>query len=383
MHLAAGHVGRQRGEMELGVGRGAGRIDAAEQAALVDAHRQGPAAEQQPLQPHRGAAVQRAQLVVGGDGAARLVDEADLQVVLQVLAHAGQVAHHADAEAPQQRGRAHARQLQQLRRLQRAGAQDHLAAGPQRAHLAVLAVAHAAGAAALKQHRHCVRAGLDTQVGAAARRPQIGHRGGAAAAIAGGELVVAHPFLVAAVEVGHVWQAERARRADQAFDQRMRRLDRGGVQRTFGAARGARAEVVVLELAEVGQAFLPAPARVAGGGPGIVVLALAADVDQAVDGAGAAQRAAARPVDAAVQHVGVGFGVVAPVQHLVEHGLAVADGDVDPGRAVRWPRLQQAHAVLAVGAQAVRQHAAGGTGPHHDVVHGIGHVCFLLGLALP
>ena len=43
-------------------------------------------------------------------------------MVLQVLAHAGQVAHHADAMLAQQRRRADAGQLQQLRRLQRAGA---------------------------------------------------------------------------------------------------------------------------------------------------------------------------------------------------------------------------------------------------------------------
>ncbi|MNI51737.1 hypothetical protein D3C73_1064770 [compost metagenome] len=115
MHLAASHVGRQRGEVVLGVGRLAGRIHPAEQAALVDADRQRAAPEQQPLQAHAHAPVQAAQLVVGGDGPSGFVDQPDLQVVLQVFANAGQVAHHADTELAQQRGRPHARELQQLR----------------------------------------------------------------------------------------------------------------------------------------------------------------------------------------------------------------------------------------------------------------------------
>lgn len=78
MHLAASQVGRQGGEMELGVGRAAGRVHPAEQAALVDADGQRPAAEQQPLQSHAGAAAQGAQLVVGGDGLHGLVDRSTI-----------------------------------------------------------------------------------------------------------------------------------------------------------------------------------------------------------------------------------------------------------------------------------------------------------------
>ena len=83
--------------------------------------------------------------------------------------------------------------------------------------------------------------------------------------------------------------------------------------------------------------------------------------------------AAARPVDAAAQHVGIGIGVVAPVHFLVEHGLAVADGDVYPRIAVARTGLQQADGMRAVLAQPVGQHASGRTGAHHDVVHCVRH----------
>ena len=121
-------------------------------------------------------------------------------------------------------------------------------------------------------------------------RTQVGHGGGAAPAVARGELVIARAFLFAGVEVAHARHAQAGGGLDHGLDQRMRRLDRGGAQRAAHAARRALAQVVVLQPAEVGQAVFPAPAGIAGGGPGIVVGALAPDIDQAIDGAGAAQR---------------------------------------------------------------------------------------------
>ena len=48
-------------------------------------------------------------------------------MVLQVLADALERVHHGNAVLLQQRGRSNAGQLQQLRRLQRAGGKDHFA----------------------------------------------------------------------------------------------------------------------------------------------------------------------------------------------------------------------------------------------------------------
>ena len=66
-------------------------------------------------------------------GPAHAVRDRDLVAVLQVAADAGQVDAHGDAVRAQLRGRADARQHQQLRRVEGAAAQDHLAP---RAHLA-------------------------------------------------------------------------------------------------------------------------------------------------------------------------------------------------------------------------------------------------------
>ena len=56
-----------------------------------------------------------------------LVGAAHLQVVLQVLADAGELMHDVDAVLLQQGAGADARQLQDLRRADRAGGEDHLA----------------------------------------------------------------------------------------------------------------------------------------------------------------------------------------------------------------------------------------------------------------
>ena len=94
-------------------------------------------------------------------------------VVDVVLAHLRQRVRQRDAEPGQQRGIAHARQLQQLRRLHRAQAQQRFAA---RAHhvLAVpAAIGQADAAPALEQQPRDARAALDRQVGPARGRFQV------------------------------------------------------------------------------------------------------------------------------------------------------------------------------------------------------------------
>ena len=71
-------------------------------------------------------------------------------MVLQILAHTRQVVDHGDGELPKPLPLPHARQFQQLRRLERARRQDHLAGAAFMA-LAPLPPDHANGALALEQ----------------------------------------------------------------------------------------------------------------------------------------------------------------------------------------------------------------------------------------
>src|SRR5699024_12388879 len=67
----------------------------------------------------------------------------------------------------------------------------------------------------------------------------------------------------------------------------------------------------------------------------------------------AAQRLAARPVDAPAHHVRVRVGLELPVDLRIPHRLAVADGQVDPERAVLGACLQQTDRVPAAFAETV------------------------------
>src|SRR6266404_8907243 len=86
---------------------------------------------EQPARADERAAYER-YLRIQGDGLAAGDLKVELQVILQVLAHARQRAHHVDAVGGELMLRADARQHQQLRRVDRTRAQDHLAP---RAHL--------------------------------------------------------------------------------------------------------------------------------------------------------------------------------------------------------------------------------------------------------
>ena len=156
-----------------------------------------------------------------------------------------------------------------------------------------LPVDDARRAPAVEHDPRRARVRLDREVRATARGPQVGDRGRAAEAVAGRELVVAGAFLRRAVEVGVARNADLAGRGDQRLDELVLRADVGHPERAVGAVPFALAADVVLELAEVRQHVGVAPAAVAERGPVVVVVAVAADVDEAVDRARAAQRPAA------------------------------------------------------------------------------------------
>jgi hypothetical protein len=136
-----------------------------------------------------------------------LEHRADLQVVLQVGAHARQVAHHVNAVLAQQRRRADARQLQDLRRANAARAQDHFTlcggrghftAGP---HLRAGAPAAAIGLRFNDQFGDLGRSPHFKVGPAVAGGPQEGLGRVPAPAVLLVDLEVAHAFVVAAVEV--------------------------------------------------------------------------------------------------------------------------------------------------------------------------------------
>ena len=296
-------------------------------------------------------------------------------VVAQVLADAGKRMAHLDAERLEQRWRTNARKLQQLGGIVAAAGEDDLAS---RAHGHALAAAAADAVGdpyrtlSLEQDLGGVRTGAHRHVRALARRVQEGGGGADAAAVVDGALGVGDAFLDGAVVVGVARDAEADRALDEGLAQRVAPVDVGDREAAVAAAVGGVAIAEApLHALEVGEHVGVAPAAIAELRPGVEVHALAAIVDVAVDGAGAAERLAARREDAPPAGPLAGLHAVEPVHARVVVGLDEAGGDMDEGVPVAGAGLEHQHGRRAVLAQPVGEHAAGRTRPDDDVVEGL------------
>ncbi|MNN31296.1 hypothetical protein D3C81_1449830 [compost metagenome] len=216
-------------------------------------------------------------------------------MVLEVLAHAGQVMHHGHAVPAQVRRRADAGRHQQLRRAERAGADDDLAARAQH-HLGPIAPGqHAHRAAPFEQDPQHLRAGQHMQVRAPAvagavahvAAVQVGARGVPALAVVLGHLVPAGALLLVAIEIVVAGQAGQFGGIDEMLAERVGRAEIADVE---GAGAAVQRIVVVaghagvaFGAAEDGQDIVPRPAVAAGGGPAVVVGRAAPHIDHGVD----------------------------------------------------------------------------------------------------
>ncbi len=209
----------------------------------------------------------------------------------------GQVGDHVDALLAQVVGRADAGEHQQLGRADRARREDHLGLGPGGLVAALAPVGDPGRPAALDQHPGHQGVGDDGEVLRPGGQVAVGRA--AAPAVPLGDLVVADPVLLGAVEVVVGDRAAADGRLDEVpgvLGLVPQVLDR---ERPADAVIGALAATVVLGPAEVRQQLPVPPARAAVViAPAVVVGLVAADVDHRVHGRGAAEdlaRAASRP----------------------------------------------------------------------------------------
>ena len=369
MDLAARHVRAQRGHMELDIRRPGARHHACKQATLVDADGERSLPEEQPFKADARVANDGAQLIVGGDRHRAAINETKLQMILQIFADPGAIDDDRDAVLAQRRGGADSRHHEQVRRLDRSGAQNHAAPRPNHAVLRADAAFDPGGAPLLEQDACSQRLRDDPQVSSFSRRPQIGLGGGDTPAVLHRQLIVARSFLRLAVEIVCSRDAARLRRRYEGFDQLMPPFDAADRHRPAAAVQLALGLIgIALRLDEIRQHVVPRPAGVSKPGPMVVILVLAADRNQPIDRARSAEHATARPVDPASVHVGIGLGVELPVDEWVPHRAAVSDRQLNPEPAVVRPRLQQGDAVARIGGEPVGQHATGGTRADDDEV---------------
>ena len=205
------------------------------------------------------------------------------------------------------------------------------------------------------------------EVGARARRVEVGHRGRAALAVAHGQLVEADALLVGAVEVGVGAVARRLRRRHPRLDHAILRTAVRDAKRTVGAVALGLPAGVPLGSLEVGQHVGPAPARRTQRRPVVEVGRCAAHVEHGVHRRGTAEHLAPREEVAAVVELWLGLGYVVPV--AVTGELAPPQGwngeELAVGGAARLDEDDLDRRVLA---QARREGGAGRAGADDHVI---------------
>jgi hypothetical protein len=136
-----------------------------------------------------------------------------------------------------------------------------------------------------------------------------------------------------------------------------------------GAVEFGRAAVMVFAALEQRQHGIPAPAGVADGRrPAVVILALAAHVDHAVDRRAAAEHAPARIQKRTAVEPRLLARVISPVRARIADAIQIADRDVDPVVVVAAARFEQQHANVRIGRQPIGEHAARRAGADDHVV---------------
>ena len=301
-------------------------------------------------------------------------------MVLQVLAHPGQVGDEVDAETAEQLRRAHAGQLEQLGGVDRAAAQDDLGAAGQPGGAAALdraaaggpgPVLHADRPLALEEDLGDEGAGGHVEVGPAHHRVQVGPGRAEPAApvdvpVERGEALLPVPVHVVGDRIPGLLH-----RGEERLEQR------AGGRAAFQHQRAVAAPVLVrpgqagLHLLEVRQAVRVVPVRHARvGGPALVVERVAALEDHPVDAAGPAEYLAPGVVDPAAVQVRLRLGLIPPVVELVpdREGQRGRHVDVHVPRVVRPAGLQHEHPGGGVRGQAVGEGTAGGAAADDDEV---------------
>ena len=225
--------------------------------------------------------------------ARRRADHRREQVVVQVLADAGEVDGDLEPDPRQRGGRPDAGEHQQLRRLDRACAEHDLLLG---AHLSPADV-DPDTPTALEDEPADARSGQHGQVRRVQHRPQERDRLALANVVLDRQVAVADAVLGRAVVVVVERDPDLLRRLDRSRMERVRLVVGGHTQRPACAVVLGLAATEVLGAPEQRQHVLVAPALAPVGRPGVVVAPVAADVDHPVQAARSAEHLPARDVE--------------------------------------------------------------------------------------
>lgn len=141
----------------------------------------------------------------------------------------------------------------------------------------------------------------------------------------------------------------------------------GDFERPVGAVQRPGQARIALAFAEIGQHIVKAPAAAAERAPIVVIFALAADIDAAIDRAAAAEHAPLRHHEAAPVGGGLGLGLEDEAALGAEE-IEGADRHAHPHTVVVRAFFEQKNARVASFAQSFGEHATGRAAADDDVV---------------
>jgi hypothetical protein len=186
----------------------------------------------------------------------------EIEVVLQVLADAGQFMDDRNAVRCKFDGRADSGQQQELRRAEGAAADDDLTLRFRNRLASTHAIAHPGGPLAFKDDARGMRADNDSKVRPVHRRMQIGGGRRAALAVAAfapelRDLIEPGPFLLDPVEIVVATDLVFAAGLDKGPGERTRLLLLRDPQRSVAAMQGVSAALVAFGASEIRQHLVP------------------------------------------------------------------------------------------------------------------------------
>ena len=273
------------------------------------------------MQPHHQLAPGAADDIVERDGFRAAGDDADLHVILQVAADARRIQHDLDAVALEQIGGTDAGELQQLRRvIGAAGNQDLFCRARGLQHPALLVFdRHRAAPFEHNALRQC--RGLDPQIAPPPRRAKIGPRRARPPPAPRRGLKPSGAFLGGAIEVGIFRNAGFGRSLDEGVRQRIRMPRIRHRQRPAAAVKFIRAALLIFRRLEIRQHVVEPPSGIAELPPAVVILVLAAHIEQPVDRTRPAQHFSARLKHGSSVQARLRLGLVHPVDVLALNSL--------------------------------------------------------------
>ena len=292
--------------------------------------------------------------------------EVEFEMILKIATHAGPIGDDVDALSSQFRRWANARELEQLRRIDRSARKDDFAICGDLQDLTPALVLYADRAPALEQHtrRQRVRDNLD--VGTLHRGMQIRLGSAAPRAIAHGHVHAAEAFLPLAVHVPCQFVPSLLRSIEPSLVERVAQRPVSRIKRPIRAAIRVAALGPPFGALEIGQHVGIAPARGAFIAPTLEIERIAAHIDQPVDRGRSTQPATTRRADLPAAQMRFGLAFIAPVVLPRVHRDRQRARHLDENRTIRAAMFKHQHTVPGR-AQPICQHAPRRSRADYDV----------------